>query len=422
MSDVTYLTTDLQSLLNKVELCQMINNDLAPAEQILALKKIETGLFLSTRHPEVIFETTLDKEELSGLSLDMSYTYYLESSLVLQVLKGFPKKTPLDIGVSREGLHLRNGENLSIVPWLSYSKDIQVNLVEDEEVEKEIITEKPVAIMHLSLASKELTRMKALFKSIPVEAVSPALEGVQFRCYPEEGISCTVGNGVYFAEWRGEIQTITGESSFNLNKNNSSIWLACFELEDRLEMKVYAKTITLGSKTLNVVLPLYSKSFPDIRKFQTIQGDLSFEGEAKQFDQALKGLLPLSDEMLPVLEMIRKNAGPLVFQLYDGDSSRGSVEVAGNLDNFRFLIRSDFLKEIKRLLKGKVWTWTTLDTDPEIFRVEDDRIKFWFRPMLDPRTKKQLSKIEFEQRRQEALEDSILEEDVVEFDPLAELL
>lgn len=417
MTTLHYVSTDLAAAIRHFELCQLASRSLSAEDQITLIRKKSGGLLLEALHPDLTFKIYWENSELSELTLNPQYEYQVETALVVQLLKGFSKEIPLELGVSREGLHLRNGENLSIVPWLAYTKTTESELVPSGEED----LEKPSGEIVLSFASKQLTRLKALLKSIPKEAVSTALLALQIRYREDEPLVCTVGNGVYFAEWQGSVQSGRGQGLLHLEEGHAELLVACLERANPLTLQIYPQFLSLKTETLEAQIPLRDKAFPNLRRFQTIQGSQSFQGEAKQFDQALKGLLPLSDDVLPELEIVRQQDDVLTFRLYQGDASQGTVEVTGPLQNFRLLVRSDFLKEIKRLLKGKIWTWTLLETDPEILRVEDDQVRFWFRPMLDPRSEKYIVKMERDQRKMEALEEA----ELVEPDytgPLVELL
>lgn len=402
-----YISMELADAIHHFGLCQLAGRELSAEDQITLVRKEPEGLWLEALHPDLTFKTYWKIPELDGLGLKQQYEYQVDTALVVQLLKGFSKEFPLEVGASREGLHLRNGENLSIVPWLAYAKTVDLETVEPSE---EASIEKPSGEIVLNFTSRQLTRLKALLKSIPKEAVSGALLALQIRYRGDEPLVCTAGNGVYFAEWRGPVESGWGQGSLHLEDGHAELLVACMGGADPLTIQVYSQFLALKTETVDARIPLRDKAFPSLRRFQSIQGSQFFQGEAKQFDQALKGLLPLSDEALPELEMIRRQDDVLTFRLYRGDASQGTVEVTGPLQNFRFLIRSDFLKEIKRLLKGKTWTWTTLETDPEILRVEDGQVRFWFKPMQDPRSEKQIVKIEQDQRKMEALEEAELAE------------
>ncbi len=407
MNDIVYITTDLAEAVKRFGRFHLAGSALLPEDQITSLQKTPGGLLLKAVHPELQFSERWENAELARLPLADNFEFQVSTEVVLQLIKGFSKEAPLELGVAKEGLHLRNGENVSVAPWLAYHKLPPVEAV-DDLLGEAIPPEKPTGELNLSFLSKQVTRLKSLLKCIPAETLLPTLSGLQIRYRGEEPLVFLAGNGNYFADWCCPVQSGWGQGLLHLSAPHAEFLVACLESLEPLQLQVYARYLTLKGSTLEARVPLRDKAFPSLRKFQTIRGEQQFQGEAKQFDQALKGLLPLSDDLLPVLEMVRHYEKNVTFQLYQGGASQGTVEVEGSLENFRYLIRSDFLKEIKRLLKGKIWTWTALETEPEILRVEDDQVRFWFRPMLDPRSDQQIAEENLAQRRQEALEEAEL--------------
>ena len=340
---------------------------LLPTSKGLRLSQFETGRnwHEPARLPRELFPQLPD-----GMS------YWIDSAGWLQIIKSFGKKNPVRLEL-QEGLLLFNDEKSQ------NSLEVTIGPYPETTLKR---PEKPEG--HYRLKIEGRNTLLSLRQMSRLGSDSPVLPGILCRSR-EAGLEWLAGDGGRMASLRIPAEKMIDKFQQGIfDASDLERIVLALEAEPELEILCGKEAWLLQGPGLHARIPFQNRKWPQLG-FMDQKSDLSFVTQTKEMEQVLKTLVPpASGETLPTYRLEVLGSEELRFSWFGGrddeTADQGRLAARGILPAEAYWqIRSDILKDLQKVLKGKVWTWGLIEGPVPFFRVESDNVTCWFCPMLD---------------------------------------
>lgn len=331
-----------------------------------------------------LFEKHRDWHEPAGLptdflpELDPGLGYWVDILQWSQILKGFGRKAELQIGYQDGGLILEDSQSREKL-------DLEVNAYPETTL---AAPEHPQAVYRLDLRENP-EPTKALHRLGQFVDENPVLPGVLCRSNAT-GFEWIGGTGNRVARLQFPATNASGRFDMGVF-DPSDLERLILALEADPELTLFCETgsWTLHSPRLVARFPFQLRKWPHMG-FLEPKGQLEFRTSAKELEAILKALVaPYESEELLAYRMEVSKPDELRFTW--AGRNRNALAGEGRLQvdaqdlpvGAAWCIRSDILKSVQKLLKGKTWTWNVVEGQTTVLRVTSEAFTCWFCPLLE---------------------------------------
>lgn len=310
--------------------------------------------------------------------LEEGSSYWVDIPQWSQILKGFGRKTELQIRYQADCLVLENDNSRETL-------NLEVDLYPETRLTP---PERPRAVYQLDLR-EDPEPVKALHRLCQFAEENPMLPGVLCRS-DETGFEWIGGTGSRVASL--QFPAVNQSGHFDLGVfDPSDLERLILALEANPEMTLFCEpeAWVLRSPRLSARIPFQLRKWPHMG-FAEIKGAWEFRTNTKELEAILKILVaPKEGEELPAYRVTFTGPSELRLAWAEQDqnelASQGvlAVETQNLPVGTTWTIRNDILKSVQKLLKGKTWTWNVLEGQTTVLRVESEKLTCWFCPLLE---------------------------------------